>query len=159
LKTFRLTLVERDGEPDSSSTVVPTVRFGSGHPLDGRLASDDERRHLTLDPAVLRRSVQRHRQRRRADERPQPEPVPGVVDELEIRVRVVDRRITALRVVADVERVVRPSVIGRPASYAALNVVVETWHTPPPRPVLSSPLMITGASRKPFDSERSPWWR
>jgi hypothetical protein len=30
LKTFRLTLVERDGEPDSSSVVVPTVRFGSG---------------------------------------------------------------------------------------------------------------------------------
>jgi len=47
-------------------------------------------------------------------------------------------------------------VIERPASYAALNVVVETWQTPPPRPVLSSPLMITGASRKPLLSERSP---
>ena len=43
-----------------------------------------------------------------------------------------------------------------PASYAELNTVVETWHTPPPSPVVSSPLMITGASRKPFDALRSP---
>jgi hypothetical protein len=46
--------------------------------------------------------------------------------------------------------------IGRPASYAALNTVVETWQTPPPRPVWSSPLMITGASRKPRSAVRSP---
>jgi hypothetical protein len=48
------------------------------------------------------------------------------------------------------------SVILRPASYAALNTVVETWQTPPPRPVCSSPLMITGASRNPFAALRSP---
>ena len=47
-------------------------------------------------------------------------------------------------------------VIGRPASYAALKTVVETWQTPPPRPSASSPLMITGASRKPFSAVRSP---
>ena len=48
------------------------------------------------------------------------------------------------------------AVIGRPASYAALKTVVETWQTPPPSPVCSSPLMITGASRKPFSALRSP---
>ena len=48
------------------------------------------------------------------------------------------------------------AVIFRPASYAALKTVVETWQTPPPRPVCSSPLMITGASRKPFSALRSP---
>src|SRR5712691_5089869 len=48
------------------------------------------------------------------------------------------------------------AVIGSPASYAALKTVVETWHTPPPRPVPSSPLMITGASRKHFAALRSP---
>ena len=48
------------------------------------------------------------------------------------------------------------AVIGSPASYAALNTVVETWQTPPPSPVSTSPLMITGASRKPFAAERSP---
>ena len=46
--------------------------------------------------------------------------------------------------------------IGRPASYAALKTVVETWHTPPPRPVFSSPLMITGASTKPLSCVRAP---
>ena len=48
------------------------------------------------------------------------------------------------------------AVIGRPASYAALKTVVDTWHTPPPSPVSTSPLMITGASRKPLAAERSP---
>ena len=48
------------------------------------------------------------------------------------------------------------SVIFRPASYAALKVVVETWQTPPPSPVVSSPLMITGASRKPLSAVRAP---
>ena len=48
------------------------------------------------------------------------------------------------------------AVIGRPASYAALKTVVETWQTPPPSPVVSSPLMMTGASRKPLDALRSP---
>ena len=47
-------------------------------------------------------------------------------------------------------------VIFSPASYAALKTVVETWQTPPPRPVPSSPLMITGASRKPFAAVRAP---
>ena len=48
------------------------------------------------------------------------------------------------------------AVIGRPASYAALKTVVDTWQTPPPSPVWTSPLMITGASRKPFAAVRSP---
>ena len=47
-------------------------------------------------------------------------------------------------------------MIFRPASYAALKTVVETWQTPPPRPVDSSPLMITGASRNPFAAVRAP---
>ena len=46
--------------------------------------------------------------------------------------------------------------MSRPASYAALKTVVETWHTPPPSPVWSSPLMITGASRNPLSAFRSP---
>ena len=46
--------------------------------------------------------------------------------------------------------------IGSPPSYAALNTVVETWQTPPPSPFWSSPLMITGASWKPFSAVRSP---
>ena len=79
-----------------------------------------------------------------------------VVHELEVDVRVVDRRVAAERVVRDVERVVRARGDRQPASYAALNTVVETWQTPPPRPVWSSPLMITGASRKPFAAVRSP---
>ena len=37
-----------------------------------------------------------------------------------------------------------------------MKTVVETWQTPPPRPVESSPLMITGASRKPLSAVRSP---
>ena len=57
---------------------------------------------------------------------------------------------------ADVERVVRPPSIESPASNAALKTVVETWQTPPPIPFWSSPLMITGASSKPFASFRSP---
>ena len=48
------------------------------------------------------------------------------------------------------------SVMFSPASNAALNTVVETWQTPPATPVPSSPLMITGASLKPFSSVRSP---
>ena len=48
------------------------------------------------------------------------------------------------------------AVIGRPASNAALNTVVETWQIPPPSPFWSSPLMITGASWKPFAAVRSP---
>ena len=48
------------------------------------------------------------------------------------------------------------AVIGSPASYAALNTVVETWQTPPPSPVWSSPFTITGASRKPLAALRSP---
>ena len=47
-------------------------------------------------------------------------------------------------------------MIFRPASKAALKTVVETWQTPPPRPVVSSPFTITGASRKPFAAFRSP---
>ena len=46
--------------------------------------------------------------------------------------------------------------IDRPASKAALKTVVETWQTPPPIPVWSSPLMITGASWKPLSAFRSP---
>src|SRR5581483_5397290 len=37
-----------------------------------------------------------------------PQPVARVVDELQVSVRVVDRRVTPLRVVADVQRMVRP---------------------------------------------------
>ena len=37
-----------------------------------------------------------------------------------------------------------------------MKTVVETWQTPPPRPVESSPLMITGASTKPLAALRSP---
>src|SRR5258707_994653 len=48
------------------------------------------------------------------------------------------------------------AVIGSPASYAVLKTVVETWQTPPPRAVWSSPLMITVAwdasvPRRPVD--------
>ena len=46
--------------------------------------------------------------------------------------------------------------IDSPASNTALKSVVETWQTPPPMPFWSSPLMITGASSKPFASFRSP---
>ena len=55
-----------------------------------------------------RRAVEVDDERVRADERPHQEPARGVVDELQVDVRVVDRRVAALRVVADVERVVRP---------------------------------------------------
>ena len=46
--------------------------------------------------------------------------------------------------------------IGSPASKAALKTVVDTWQTPPPMPFWSSPLMMTGASWKPFSAFRSP---
>src|SRR3954452_23443849 len=63
---------------------------------------------LRDDAAVDRRPVQVNDERRRADERADQQPVRCVVDEAEIDVRVVHRRIAALRVVADVERMVRP---------------------------------------------------
>ena len=47
-------------------------------------------------------------------------------------------------------------MIFSPASNAALKTVVETWQTPPPSPVVSSPFTITGASRKPLAALRSP---
>src|SRR5207237_1028429 len=48
------------------------------------------------------------------------------------------------------------AAIFRPASKAALKPVVETWQTPPPRPVVTSPFTITGATRNPFAAVRSP---
>jgi hypothetical protein len=42
------------------------------------------------------------------------------------------------------------AVISTPASNAALRTVVDTWHTPPARPVVTSPFTITGATRNPF---------
>src|SRR5665213_1496573 len=48
------------------------------------------------------------------------------------------------------------SVIFKPASNAVLKTVVDTWQTPPPSPVVTSPLTITGASRKPLAALRSP---
>jgi hypothetical protein len=57
---------------------------------------------------VDRRPVQPDDERVRADERPQEQPVLGVVDELEVEVGIVDGRVAAERVVADVQSVVRP---------------------------------------------------
>ena len=74
----------------------------------------------------------------------------------EVEVGVVHGRVAPGRVVADVQRVVRPLLDRRPASNAALKTVVETWQTPPPSPFCSSPLMITGASWKPLSALRSP---
>ena len=72
------------------------------------MAGGDERPGLALDAPVQRRAVELDVERVRADVRAQQQPVRGVVDELQVDVRVVDRRVAALRVVADVERVVRP---------------------------------------------------
>ena len=79
-----------------------------GHALRRDRARHLERGDLALDLPVLRRAVERDGQRGRAHERPDPEPVAGVVDELEIGVRIVDRGVAPERVVADVQRMVRP---------------------------------------------------
>ena len=57
-----------------------------------------------------------------------------VVDEAQVEVGIVDRRVAAEWVVRDVERGFVRAVIFSPASYAALKTVVDTWQTPPPRP-------------------------
>ena len=76
--------------------------------LIGGGVDERQRRRLADDPPVLRRPVERHDERVGADERPQQQPVGGVVDELEVDVGIVDRRVPAERIVRDVERVVRP---------------------------------------------------
>ena len=71
-------------------------------------AGDDERTRIAHDAAVSGCPVERDRQRRRADPGAQQQPVAGVVDELQVDVGIVDRRVAPLRVVTDVERVIRP---------------------------------------------------
>jgi hypothetical protein len=69
-----------------------TARPRARHREPGLFGRADHRRHRArrpqrrddaLDPAVLGRPVEVHRQRARADERAQQQPVIGVVDELE----------------------------------------------------------------------------
>ena len=87
--------------------LLADIQVGVRNLLDRHGSGGDERRRLALDAAVLRCPVEVHGQRALADEGPQQEPVASVVDELEVDVRIVDRRVAALRIVADVERVVR----------------------------------------------------
>src|SRR6266545_1717283 len=79
---------------------------GVGNPLHRGPAGDLERRGLADDAPVNRRPVEGDRQRRGTDPRPYEEPVSRVVDEFQIDVGIVDGGVPALRVVADVERVV-----------------------------------------------------
>src|SRR5437899_1907455 len=64
------------------------------------LAVRDERRRRAHDLPPGRRAVQADGERRGADERAQQQPVAGVVHEAQVDVRVVDRRISPLRVMA-----------------------------------------------------------
>ena len=75
--------------------------------LHERLPGVDERPRPRHHSAVLRRPIEADRERVRADECPQQEPVRRVVDETQIDVRIVHGRVATERVVADVESVVR----------------------------------------------------
>ena len=94
----------------SARSTFACRRAASGpvDPLDRDLPVDLERCRLRLDAAAGRRAVEVHRERAGADERAHEQPFVRVVREHEVEVGVVHRRVAAERVVADVERVVRP---------------------------------------------------
>src|SRR6266498_1136722 len=78
-----------------------------GNALDRRRPGVDEGTRLALDAPVDRRAVQVDDERRRADERAQKQPAVGVVDEAQVGVGVVHGRVAPLRVMTDVQRVIR----------------------------------------------------
>src|SRR5207248_1361110 len=66
-------------------------------PLERRRAGLDEWARLGDDAAVLRRSVQTYRERVRADEGAQQQPVGCVVDEAEVDIRIINSGVAAER--------------------------------------------------------------